>query len=70
MPHSHIMHMQAMVSSLSARGSRNLPKSLVWLYLRAMWPSMKSVRLATMKMPREMYIHSPATPPDRYMVTR
>ena len=30
-PHSQNIHMAAMVSSLSARGSRNLPKSVVWL---------------------------------------
>ena len=33
--HSQYILIAAMVSSLSARGSRNLPKSLTWLYFRA-----------------------------------
>ena len=69
-PHSQYIAMAAMVSSLSARGSRNLPKSLTWLYFRAMWPSMKSVRLAMMKIAREIHSHNPASPPLKYMVTK
>ena len=38
------------VSSLSASGSANLPKSVTMFHLRARWPSRKSVKLAAAKM--------------------
>ena len=37
------------VSSLSASGSANLPKSVTMFHLRARWPSRKSVKLAAAK---------------------
>ena len=44
--------MAAVTSILSARGSMNLPKSVMRFRFRAIFPSNMSVRLATMKMPR------------------
>ena len=35
-----------MTSNLSARGSTSLPKSVIWLYFLAIYPSIPSVRLA------------------------
>ena len=61
-PHSVNMVMTAMVSSLSARGSRNLPKSVTWLQRRAIWPSRKSLRLPKMKIPRLTHIHRDRKP--------
>ena len=44
---SRIMYTKAtVVSSLSARGSANLPKSVTIFHLRARYPSRKSVKLA------------------------
>ena len=44
---SRIMYRKAtVVSSLSARGSANLPKSVTIFHLRARYPSRKSVKLA------------------------
>ena len=40
----------AVTSILSARGSANLPKSVTKLYFLAIFPSSRSVKLATMKM--------------------
>ena len=37
------------VSTLSAKGSRNFPKVVTRLYFRAKWPSRKSVKAATQK---------------------
>ena len=41
----------AVTSILSARGSANLPKSVTKLYFLAIFPSSRSVKLATMKWP-------------------
>ena len=45
-----VWHSMAVTTmTLSARGSMSLPKAVIWLFLRARYPSRKSVKLATRK---------------------
>ena len=69
MPHSQNITIAAMVKSLSARGSRNLPKSLTWLKRLAICPSTKSVTLAMINTARDTHIQRPLCPPLWYINT-
>ena len=51
-PSSTSAIMAALTSSLSARGSMNLPKLVTRLYFLAIFPSIRSVRLAMIKIAR------------------